>query len=62
MLPLLPLGLPWSVPVIIDPYRFDPSAETLAHALIFAPAVLNVVLHGLVLAVFVVVRSRRRAR
>lgn len=62
LLPLLPLGLPWSVPVIIDPYRFDPAAENLAHALIFAPAALNVVLHGLVLAVFRVVRRRRRAR
>ena len=62
LLPLLPLGLPWSLPVITDPYRFDPAAETLAHAFFFAPAVLNVALHGLVLAVFFVVRRRRRAR
>lgn len=62
LLPLLPLGLPWSLPMITDPYRFDPAAETLAHALILAPAVLNVALHGLALAVFVVVRKRRRAR
>ncbi|MCQ4120715.1 hypothetical protein [Rhodococcus tibetensis] len=49
LLPLLPLGLPWSVPMITEPYRFDPAAETLAHALSFAPADLNVALHGLVL-------------
>lgn len=52
LLPLLPLGLPWSLPLIIEPYRFDS----------VAPAVLNVVIHGLLLVSFLVVRARHRAR
>ncbi|MDX5961990.1 hypothetical protein SIM91_01310 [Rhodococcus opacus] len=48
--------------MITDPYRFDPAAEILSHAVHFAPAALTVVLHGLVLAACVVVRTLRRSR
>lgn len=61
LLPLLPLGLPWSLPVILDPSRFDPAAESLSHAMYFAPALLNVVIHGLLL-MFFVFRAQHRAR
>lgn len=58
LLPLLPLGLPWSLPVIVDPYRFDPAAESLVYTMYMGPALLNVVLHGLLLLSY----SRLRAQ
>lgn len=51
--PLLALGLPWSSPFIIDPYRFDGLSAVGWYVVAFGPAVLNVVLHG-------VVRTRRK--
>lgn len=57
-LPLLALGLPWSWPAISNPYQFDglsPIPWTLAT---FGPAMLNVILHGLVLVVFGRIRRR----
>ncbi len=58
-LPLLLLGLPWSMPFVINPYRFD-DLETVAwHLVAFGPAALNVVLHALL---FTVITARRRRR
>ncbi|MDI9939242.1 hypothetical protein QM806_28085 [Rhodococcus sp. IEGM 1351] len=58
LLPLLPLGLPWSLPVIVDPYRFDPAAEALVYTLYLGPALLNVALHGLLLLSCSVLRAQ----
>lgn len=58
-LPLLLLGLPWSMPFVINPYRFD-DVETVAwHLAAFGSAALNVVLHALL---FTVITARRRRR
>lgn len=58
LLPLLVLGVPWSLPQIIDPYQLDSTTRALGFLAFLGPAVLNVVLHA---AVHVVV-GRRRAR
>jgi hypothetical protein len=55
-LPLLALGLPWSFPFFINPYRFDGLTERSWYVVALGPAVLNVVLHG---AALVVARTRR---
>ena len=57
--PLLPLGLPWSLPFIADPYRFDGLSPALWFAVAFGPAWLNVALHGLF---FGLAGRRRRHR
>lgn len=53
-LPLLPLGLPWSLPAVVDPYRLDGLAPALWHAVTIGPAWLNLLLHGVLF-----VRARR---
>lgn len=58
LLPLLPLGLPWSLPVIVDPYRFDPAAESLVYTVYLGPALLNVAVHGLLLLSCSVLRAQ----
>lgn len=58
-LPLIPLGLPWSLPAATDPYRFDGLSTALWYAVMFGPAWLNVALHG---AIFALARRRRAAR
>lgn len=55
-LPLLGLGLPWSLPFLIDPYRFDTWSVTASFVFSLGPAFLNVLLHGLALRAW-----RRRA-
>ncbi|MBD0323030.1 MAG: hypothetical protein ICV72_06535 [Aldersonia sp.] len=57
MLPLLALGLPWSVFFIRDPYRFDGVPGAVLFVVALAPAFLNVVLH----VVFAAWWRRRRA-
>jgi hypothetical protein len=45
LLPLIALGLPWSLIFFFDPYSFD-DAPTVVFVLVsIAPAVLNIVLH-----------------
>ena len=56
-MPLLAWGLPWSLPHLIDPYRFDGLSAFSWYVVVFGPAVLNVALHGVVMAV---VRTRRK--
>ena len=58
-LPLLPLGLPWSRPAIEDPYQFDGLPPVLWFTVTFGPAVLNVVLHGVVMVSVGALRRRR---
>ena len=55
-LPLIPLGLPWSLPAAVDPYRWDMVPTVLRLGVMIAPAWLNVVLHG---ALFAWSRRRR---
>lgn len=50
-LPLLLLGLPWSLPFLINPYRFDAWSVTASFVVSLGPAFLNVLLHGLSAAV-----------
>ncbi|MEV0397377.1 hypothetical protein [Polymorphospora rubra] len=47
-LPLLALGLPWSLFYFADPYAFGDVAAAVRLLAIVGPAVLNVVLHALV--------------
>jgi hypothetical protein len=47
----LALGLPWSFPFFINPYRFDGLTERNWYVVALGPAVLNVVLHGVALVV-----------
>ncbi len=58
-LPLLPLGLPWSRPAIEDPYQFDGLPPVLWFTVTFGPAVLNVVLHGVVMVSVGALRRRQ---
>ncbi|QHE72741.1 hypothetical protein [Rhodococcus sp. WAY2] len=62
LLPLLPLGLPWSLPVILDPYRFDSAAQTFGYALYWGPALLNVAIDGLLWVVCSRLRTQHRPR
>ena len=55
LLPLIGLGLLWSLPVVVNPYRFDELSVAAQAALDLGPAYLNVALHALV---FVVDRRR----
>jgi len=54
-LPLLALGLPWSLAILVDPYRLDGLSETTRFVIDVAPAFVNVMLHG----VIVLLRGRR---
>ena len=56
-LPLMILGVPWSLPALINPYRFDHWSNAAHYALWFGPAVVNVALHAVVVAVQ---RNRRQ--
>lgn len=56
-LPLLALGLPWSFLFLTNPYRFDGVTERTWYVVALGPAVLNVALHGVVVAA---VRTRRK--
>ena len=59
-LPLMALGLPWSLGMLaVDPYALDGSSPLLWSLIEFGPAVLNVVVH---LSVFWLVRGRRARR
>lgn len=53
--PLLLLGLPWSLYFCADPYAFDDAGTVTIHLMIIGPAVVNVLLHG----VYRHVRTRR---
>jgi len=44
--PLLLLGLPWSLFFCADPYAFDDAGTVTIHLVIIGPAVVNVLLHG----------------
>lgn len=44
---LIPLGLPWSLPALVNPYFFDHWSDAARAVLDFGPAYLNVVLHAL---------------
>jgi hypothetical protein len=51
LLPLLPLtvlGLPWSVPFWADPYMFDGVGVAGHHLILVGPAILNLIIHGIV--------------
>jgi hypothetical protein len=48
MLPLVALGLPWSLLYLLDPYRFDGAPDLVRFAVALAPAFLNVVLHAVI--------------
>ena len=57
LLPLIGLGLPWSLPVVVDPYWLDEFSVAAQAALELGPAYFNVALHALVFAV-----GRRRSQ
>ncbi len=57
-LPLLPLGLPWSLLHILNPYRFDDLGDVAWLVVVFAPAMINVGIHAAVLVI--VSRNRKR--
>jgi hypothetical protein len=46
MLPLVALGLPWSLVYLLDPYAYDGAPDAVRYAVGFAPAYLNVALHA----------------
>lgn len=56
-LPVLVMGLPWSLPFLMDPYQFDGLSRPAWLVVAFGPAVLNVALHGVVVTF---VRRRRK--
>ena len=56
--PLIPLGLPWNIPAIIDPDRVAYTAEPMPSLYYLGPAVLNLILH----LAYRVRRWRRRQR
>jgi hypothetical protein len=45
-LPLMALGLPWSLLYVVDPYRFDDAPYLVRAVVAFGPAFLNVLLHA----------------
>jgi hypothetical protein len=57
--PLLPLGLPWSRPFIDAPYQFDGLPFLRWDLVAFGPAMLNVILHGVVLGAVSLLWRRR---
>lgn len=48
MLPLLALGLPWTIPVFADPYQFDDWSTGPWLTITLGPAVLNLAVHAVV--------------
>ena len=44
--PLLFLGLPWSLYFCADPYAFDDAGMVIVHLMVVGPAIVNVLLHG----------------
>ncbi len=44
---LVPLGVPWSLPFFVNPYRFDGWSDTSRSVVMFGPAYFNVALHAL---------------
>ena len=55
-LPLFVLGLPWSFGFWIDPYAYDDVDRITWLAVVLGPAVLNVVVHGLIRLVWIAAR------
>jgi hypothetical protein len=55
-LALLVIGLPWSLPFLLDPDRFGDASNALRALVIAGPALLNLLLHAAITAV----RRRRR--
>ncbi|GAA0477259.1 hypothetical protein Aca07nite_85460 [Actinoplanes capillaceus] len=49
-MPLLALGLPWSLFYLYDPYLFDDLGRAAHYLIMSAPAVVNVLLHAGVVA------------
>ena len=47
-LPLMVLGLPWTLPWLLDPYRFDGLSNVAHYAWLLVAAIANVVVHGVV--------------
>jgi hypothetical protein len=45
-LPLVALGVPWSLPVLLDPSVFDGASAGLSLTVAFGPAWLNLALHA----------------
>jgi hypothetical protein len=45
-LPLLVLGLPWTIPIWSDPYQFDELSRGLRLTIYLGPACLNVAVHA----------------
>lgn len=43
--PLIPLGLPWNIPALVDPDRVAYTAEPVPSLYYLGPAVLNLTLH-----------------
>jgi hypothetical protein len=54
--PLLVLGLPWSLGYLNDPYAYDDVDRITRLVVMLGPAVLNVVVHGLIRLVLPAVR------
>ncbi len=55
-LPLFVLGLPWSLNFWNDPYAYDDVDRITRLVVMLGPAVLNVIIHGLVRVVWVAAR------
>ncbi|WP_154942579.1 hypothetical protein [Micromonospora palomenae] len=55
-LPLFVLGLPWSLSFWNDPYAYDGVASHVRLLVVLGPAMLNVVVHGLIRCIAVVAR------
>lgn len=55
-LPLMALGMPWSLAGLIDPYAFGHWSDEARYGVWFGPAIFNVALHAGVAAL----RRRRR--
>lgn len=58
-LPLLVLGLPWTLPVLVNPYWFDHWSDAAHYALWFGPAFVNIAIHAALIAA---ARRRRDSR
>ena len=58
-LPLMALGLPWNLFAFIDPYQLDGLSPWMSSLATFGPAVLNLVIHGVL---FWLLSRRRKQR
>jgi hypothetical protein len=56
-IPLLALGLPWTLPWLVDPYAFDGLSNLVHDAWLLGSAALNVLVHAAVARI----RARRSA-